>query len=314
MMLLYTHPIFLEHKTGNHPENADRLRAITRQLHTRGIDAQCTRPTWKPASEEQIDRVHDHRYVWSVQEFASSGGGYVDPDTVVSERSFEAAELAAGAVCDAIARIVRGEDRFAFCAVRPPGHHALIDQAMGFCLLNNIAIGARFATSELGLERVLIIDFDVHHGNGTQAIFWEDRDVAYLSMHRYPFYPGTGAACEIGAGAGKGTTMNLPVRFGTPRREMLDRFADSIERFADQIRPQLVLVSAGFDAHKKDPIGSLGLETEDFQRITRDILHIADRHAGGRVISVLEGGYALDALAESAALHLQVFLDHATIR
>ena len=159
-------------------------------------------------------------YVDSIEQFAEhGGGGYIEEDTVVSEKSYEVARMAVGAVCDAVERVVVGEDKTAFCLVRPPGHHAMPDHAMGFCLFNNIAVGARVATQELGVERVLIVDFDVHHGNGTQAMFWEDADVGYFSMHRSPFYPGTGAADEIGAGAGVGTTLNLPVAFGTPRED-----------------------------------------------------------------------------------------------
>jgi acetoin utilization deacetylase AcuC-like enzyme len=216
--------------------------------------------------------------------------------------------MAAGAVCDAVERVVRGDEQQAFCLVRPPGHHALTNSAMGFCLFNNVALGARLAIDELGLDRVLIVDWDVHHGNGTQAIFWEDAQVGYFSIHRSPFYPGTGAADEIGAGAGYGTTLNVPVKFGTPRDEFLARFTSAVERFADLIKPQLVLISAGFDCHRNDPIGSLGLESEDFGTLTRVVLNIAAKHANGRVVSVLEGGYSPFALAESVECHLHEML------
>ena len=175
---------------------------------------------------------------------------------------------------------------------------------MGFCLFNNVAIAARMAIDELGLDRVLIVDWDVHHGNGTQAAFWEDAQVGYLSIHRWPFYPGTGAADETGAGAGLGTTLNLPVSFGTSRHEYLECFAAAIDRFANLIKPQLILISAGFDSHRDDPIGSLGLESEDFGPLTRTVLDAAAVHAEGRVVSVLEGGYNPSALAESVEHHL----------
>ena len=181
--------------------------------------------------------------------------------------------------------------RHAFCLVRPPGHHALSDAAMGFCLFNNIAIAARVAIDELGLDRVLIIDWDVHHGNGTQEMFWEDGQVGFFSIHRWPFFPGTGQASETGSGRGLGATVNLPVEFGTSRREYIESFENSLSHFANKIKPQLVMISAGFDAHRDDPVGSLGLETEDFPKLTQIALQVAHEYAGGRLVSVLEGGY-----------------------
>ena len=264
------------------------------------------RPPWQAATLEKIYLVHTAKYVDDVKRFARTGGGFFDQDTVVSEQSYEVARFAAGAVCDAVARIDRNEDSTAFCLVRPPGHHAMIDHAMGFCLFNNVAIGARVATRELGYQRVLIIDWDVHHGNGTQAIFWEDAQVAYFSMHRAPFYPFTGTIEETGAGDGAGTTKNLPVHFGTSRGEQLRQFEQELVEFADRIKPQLVFISAGFDAHKDDPIGSLGLRSKDFEKMTRIVKEIAQTHADGKVISVLEGGYNANALAECIEYHLAV--------
>jgi acetoin utilization deacetylase AcuC-like enzyme len=181
---------------------------------------------------------------------------------------------------------------------------------MGFCLFNNIAIAARLATDQLGIERVLIVDWDVHHGNGTQDTFWEDPRVGFFSTHRWPFYPGTGAADETGAGAGAGTTCNVPVTFGTSRKDYLATFTKRVTEFAAQIAPQLVLVSAGFDSHRDDPIGSLGLETEDFETMTQVVLGIADEHADGRLVSVLEGGYNPTALTACVELHLEALLRH----
>ena len=223
------------------------------------MDANFCRPNWQPATLDRIQHIHASEYVEEIKSFAKSGGGRVEQDTVVCEKSFDVALMAAGAVCDAVERIERHEGRRAFCLVRPPGHHALTDRAMGFCLFNNVAVGARVATKEFGLERVLIIDWDVHHGNGTQATFWEDPQVAYFSMHRNPFYPFTGNENEKGAGPGLGATRNLPIPFGMPREVQLAMFKNELTGFADDFKPQLIFISAGFDAHKDDPIGSLGV-------------------------------------------------------
>jgi acetoin utilization deacetylase AcuC-like enzyme len=305
MTLLYYDPIFQTHATGDHPENARRLISVVRHLNFVGLDSSCKRPSWPPGTVDQVCLVHRRAYLDQVEKFAQQGGGYIEADTVVSAKSHEVAMMAVGAVCNAVQRVVGGEDLAAFCLVRPPGHHALPDQAMGFCLFNSVAIAARVAQQELGIERILIVDFDVHHGNGTQAIFWEDPNVAYFSMHRSPFYPGTGGADEIGAGPGRGTTLNLPTRFGTSRDEQLSLFESALTLFAAKVKPQLVLISAGFDAHKDDPIGSLGLETEDFAVLTRFVLNISQQHADGKVVSVLEGGYNPQALAECVAIHIE---------
>jgi len=222
MTLLYYDPIYQEHRTGgDHPESPGRILPLVRHLSFVALDTSCRRPSWKAATREQLALVHTPAYIDSVKRFADEGGGWLDEDTVVSKRSFEVTSMAVGAVCDAVTRVSAGEDKTAFCLVRPPGHHAMPDRAMGFCLFNNAAVGARMATTTLGMKHVMVIDWDVHHGNGTQAIFWEDPTVSYFSMHRAPFYPGTGAAEEIGAGDGVGTTLNLPVACGTPREEQL---------------------------------------------------------------------------------------------
>jgi acetoin utilization deacetylase AcuC-like enzyme len=303
-MLLYESPVFLEHATGSHPENPGRLLAISRQLAKAAAEIAFVRPEWMPIALPRLERLHSPAYVQAVREFAQRGGGQIEADTVVSPRSFDVALLAAGAVCDAVERVVQGQDSRAMCLVRPPGHHALAASSMGFCLFSNVALGARLAIDELGLERVLVVDWDVHHGNGTQDMFWEDPQVGFLSIHRYPFYPGTGTADETGTGRGLGTTRNLPIPFGTSRGEFLAQFTAAVEKFADELRPQLVMISAGFDAHHLDPVGSLGLESEDFGPLTRVVRDIAATHAGGRIVSVLEGGYHPAALAESVRVHL----------
>ena len=308
MTLLYLDDCFLNHDTGNHPERAERLRAIAAGLARAGLDARCRRPTWGPVSGQRLGRVHAARYVEEVWALARFGGGEIDADTVVGPLSFDVALQAAGAACDAAARLLRGEDRRALCLVRPPGHHALVDRGMGFCLFNNVAVAARMALDEFQLDRVLVVDWDVHHGNGTQAIFWEEPRVGFLSIHRWPFYPGSGAAEETGGGPAVGTKLNLPIAFGTPRKEYLARFAAGLERLAAKTRPQLVLLGAGFDAHRLDPIGSLGLETEDYRPLTSLVLDVADAYAGGKVVSVLEGGYNPEVMAECVTLHLQEML------
>ncbi len=309
MTLLYYDPIFLKHDTGAHPENAGQLRTVRERLNTSGLAERCRSVLPAAATREQLLRVHSAEAIDFIGNFIEQGGGRIEQDTVVSDQSMAAALAAAGAACDAVGRVVAGEDTTALCLVRPPGHHALRDGPMGFCLFNNIAVAARSAQHDHGLERVMILDWDVHHGNGTQATFWQDADVGFLSMHRYPFYPGSGAADEVGEGKGKGSTVNLPIRFGTPPADQISQFRDAAEKLADRIKPQIILVSAGFDSHVRDPVGSLGLESDDFVQLTEIVLEIARAHCGGRIVSLLEGGYNPEALAESVALHLQTLLD-----
>lgn len=308
MTLLYTDPRFLDHDTGLHPEGAERIRQIPERLTRAGLLQQCRLPEWQPVSRQRLARVHSSRYIGLIESLARAGGGDVEVDTVVSPASYDVALLAVGAVCDAAERLVRGEDTHAFCLVRPPGHHALFHAAMGFCLFNNVAVAAKVAIEELGLERVLIVDWDIHHGNGTQSTFWEEPRVGFLSIHRWPFYPGTGRLQETGAGPGEGTTMNLPVPFGIPREDYVALFRDALAKFAAMLRPQLVFISAGFDTHVRDPIGGLGLQTEDYLPLTNAVLDVAETYAQGRVVSTLEGGYDPQSLAESVEVHLNAML------
>lgn len=308
MTLLYTDPCFLEHDTGSHPECAARLSRITQHLEATALDVACTRPEWSSVTLARLGRLHDLKYAEALQRAAAQGGGHIEADTIISRRSYDVALRAAGAVCDAVERVVRGEDRTALCLVRPPGHHALRAAPMGFCLFNNVAIGARLAIDELAVERALIVDWDVHHGNGTQDAFWSDGQIAFLSIHRFPFYPGTGDRDETGAGKGLGLIVNLPMRFGVAREEYHAAFTSGVEKLAEKIRPQLILISAGFDAHRSDPIGSLGLETEDFSRLTQTVLAVARTHCQGRIVSVLEGGYNTEVLPLSVEAHLRALL------
>jgi acetoin utilization deacetylase AcuC-like enzyme len=306
--LLYCDPCFLKHETGGHPERAGRIRRIPEVLEQSGLDVQCARPPWQPISRHRLARIHSIRYIDEVRAMAKSGGGDLDLDTIVSPASYEVALLAAGAVCDATERLLRDEDTQALCLVRPPGHHALTNRAMGFCLFNNVAAAAQMAVAEFGLDRVLIVDWDIHHGNGTQAAFWEEPRVAFLSIHRWPFFPGTGLEDETGGGRALGTKLNLPVPFGIPRKDYLALFGDNLERFAAKIKPQIVFLSAGFDTHRRDPVGNLGLETEDFEPLTNLVLDAAEAHAGGKLVSVLEGGYHPEATAQSVEVHLAQML------
>jgi acetoin utilization deacetylase AcuC-like enzyme len=298
MTLLYYDPRFLDHDTGSHPERASRLQQVAARLESTGLMGQCPRPTWQPASRERLERIHEPGHVETVAAMAERGGGHLDPDTVVSPNSFDVARLAAGAACDAVDRVLAGEDKTALCLVRPPGHHALPERAMGFCLFSNVAIAASVARDEHQLDRVMVVDWDVHHGNGTQDIFYADGQVGFFSIHRWPFYPGTGDSDETGTGPGLGATVNLPVSFGTPRQTYRDAFAAELEKFADRFQPQLFFISAGFDSHRADPIGSLGLEVEDFADLTSIVRDVAAAHADGRIVSVLEGGYNPPVLAE----------------
>jgi len=311
MTLLYTDPLFLKHDTGRgHPERADRLRTLTAHLEKTGLGKRCTAGTYKPLTEEAIRKIHDARQLQQIKQLAEHGGGRADPDTIVCPESFTVALAAAGACVAAVEAVLKGTEPNALCLVRPPGHHATPTRSMGFCLFNNIALAAQHARSAHQLSRILIVDWDVHHGNGTQDIFYSDGGVFFFSAHRYGmgFYPGTGAADETGMGKGLGYTANLAVRFGTSRKDYLAGFTATLEKAADKIKPELVLISAGFDADARDPIGSLGLNTEDFTEVTRRVLAVARTHARGRVVSCLEGGYNLDALAEGVQTHLEELL------
>ena len=308
MTLLYTDSRFLDHDTGGHPESAARLLAVTNQLEELALTDLCERPCWKPATLAQLCQVHGQDHLARLRQTAEQGGGQLDPDTIVSPASEAVARLAAGAACDAVDRVTSGPHHQALCLVRPPGHHALAQRAMGFCLMNNIAIATSMAAQQCQVDHMLIVDWDVHHGNGTQDIFYEDPRVGFFSVHRWPFYPGTGAGEETGHGLGLGTTHNVPVPFGIRRSQYVQVFKAELEKFAARIKPELVLISAGFDSHREDPVGSLGLEVEDFVELTNTVLEVARTYANGRLVSVLEGGYHPQRLAECVEVHLQTLL------
>jgi acetoin utilization deacetylase AcuC-like enzyme len=312
MTILFRDPVFQHHLTGRHPESPARLLAIDQRLAERKLPAHCTPGEIRLAALDEIARMHDLEYAHEVRRVCEAGGGRLDVDTVASPASWDVALRAVGSALAAVDAVLTGPDHTALCLTRPPGHHALPAAAMGFCLFNNVALAAEHALRVHDLERVLIVDWDVHHGNGTQDMFYDRGDVTFFSAHRFPFYPGTGRKEESGAGAGLGATFNLPVAFGTPRKEYIAQFERMLANAAETCRPQLVLISAGFDAHRLDPIGSLGLETEDYGALTKLVLAAAGEYCGGRVVSVLEGGYHVDALADSVALHLETLLESAS--
>jgi acetoin utilization deacetylase AcuC-like enzyme len=310
MTMLFSDPLFLCHETGQHPENPNRLRSITRRLEESRLTSRCQAGAYKPLAPEIVAHLHSPTVIQRAKEVAEQGGGHLDVDTIVSVKSYEVALAAAGAGVAAVDAVLSGKDKTALCLIRPPGHHATPTHSMGFCLFNNIALAADHARRAHHLSRILILDWDVHHGNGTQDIFYETPEIFFLSIHRYGagFYPGTGAADETGSGRGLGHTANVPIRYGTSRKDYFSALRSALDKAADKIKPQLVLVSAGFDAHRKDPIGSLGLETEDFRDLTKMALDVARTHAQGRLVSCLEGGYDLEALAESVQVHLEQLL------
>jgi acetoin utilization deacetylase AcuC-like enzyme len=313
MTILFADPLFQRHDTGRHPEKPARLLVIQNRLENAGLVAQCNRGAYTPLTADEVREIHTPDVVAHAKHLAESGGGWLEADTFVCPESYQVALAAAGACASAVDQVMRGDDRTALCLVRPPGHHASAVRSMGFCLFNNVALAAQRARKAHGLDRILIVDWDVHHGNGTQDIFWTDPTVSFLSIHRFGhgFYPGSGDDDETGTGAGLGYTTNVPIAYGIARPDYRARFRNAVEKAADKIKPNLVILSAGFDAHVRDPIGSLGLESEDFADMTKTLLAVADTHAQGRLVSCLEGGYHLEALAESVQAHLEELVHHA---
>lgn len=301
MLLIGVDDIFDAHDTGRgHPERPARLDAVRSGMAASGVTDSFRSLTVRPATRDELVRVHSPEYLDALQRFCEAGGGHLDPDTVASAESFRAATVAAGTGLCAIEALDAGAGDAAFCALRPPGHHAVADRAMGFCLVNSIAVAAA-ALAQRG-ERVAIVDFDAHHGNGTQEMFWTDPRVFYVSMHEWPLFPGTGRLDDRGAGAGAGTTVNLPFPAGATGDVYLRALDEVVAPVLEQFQPTWLLISAGFDAHRADPLAGLGLSSGDFADITARVVAMAPRR--GRLIAFLEGGYDRNGLADSVAAML----------
>jgi acetoin utilization deacetylase AcuC-like enzyme len=298
-------PAFLQHQTGRHPENPDRLHAIVSALQQdEDLWTSLQHLTPRSVLDEDIMRCHNTRLIEQIRNLCEQGMPSLDLDTAICPHSYDVARLAAGAATVAVDQVFNGDSINAMALVRPPGHHATSTRAMGFCLFNNAAIAARYAQVHYGADRVLIIDWDVHHGNGTQDIFYRDPSVFYFSTHQYPYYPGTGSAGERGLEKGEGTTLNVPLPEGTSAKAHREVFADALKSIEKIFPPDLIIISAGFDSRRGDPLGGLMLEDSDFREMTRQVMDIADRHGRGRVVSVLEGGYNLNTLGETVKTHI----------
>jgi acetoin utilization deacetylase AcuC-like enzyme len=304
---LVHHPIFEKHDTGpGHPETAERYRVVIDAIKAdEDLWAGLKEITPEKAPQGLVQAAHTKEHFKRVEGAFENGLDRLDMDTMISMKSFDAALYAAGGAIAAVDAVMQGEARNAFVAVRPPGHHATAERAMGFCLFNNVAVAARYAQNKYKeIERVAIIDWDVHHGNGTQGIFYSDPSVYFFSMHQYPWYPGTGSRGETGQGKGLGTTLNVPVKAFTKARDQRAAFDAAVEEIASKVRPDLIFISAGFDAHETDPLGQLQLEDPDFRGMTRTLMQWADDACSGRVVSCMEGGYNLSTLGRTAAEHV----------
>ncbi len=294
-------PLFLEHDLPGHPEGRGRLESVMAELASSGVLARMTPVPAQPVDAELLARVHAPAHIALVRRIAAGGGGYLDPDTYVRPASYDAALMAAGSVAELVRAVLAGQATNAMALVRPPGHHATYKRGMGFCLFNNIAVGAQAALDEFGLDRVLIADWDVHHGNGTQDIFYHTPHVLFFSTHQYPYYPGTGGRAERGEGKGRGFTVNVPLPAGVGDEGFRRIYAETLTPLAEKFNPQLILVSAGYDGHWDDPLAGLRLSLGGYWHLATTLVALADRFCDGRIVVVLEGGYNLTVLSHGVA-------------
>ena len=301
-------PIYLAHDTGSHVENSQRLVSTISYLRENGILNELSLVKPEPCSEDDLLLCHSEGHIQRVKSMAASGG-WLDPDTITSPRSYEVATYAVGGVIEGMRSVMEGKLASAFALVRPPGHHATRTKAMGFCLFNNIAIAAQYALNNLAVSRILICDFDVHHGNSTAEAFYSDPRVLYFSTHQYPFYPGTGSMEDIGVGEGKGITVNVPLPAGCGDEEYIRVFEEILVPIAHRFKPQLFLVSAGFDPHFADPIGGMQVSVKGFSQMTRILKQLAGEFCEGRMVFSLEGGYDFRAISHSVKAIFDVLLD-----
>lgn len=304
-------PLCMQHDPGyGHPECRERYEAVISGLEEAGLAEKLAPVPARDATREELRRVHTSHYLDITEHIIKEGEPELSTgDTAVCNASWDAALRAAGLALSATDAVIKGQLENAFCAVRPPGHHATGHRGMGFCIFNNVALAARHAQKMYGIERVLIVDWDVHHGNGTQDIFYGDGLALFFSTHQWPLYPGTGRRSETGMGAGAGLTINCPLAAGAGRALVLGAMREELEPAAERFRPELVLISAGFDSAAGDPLGGFMLRDEDFAEMTRLVMGIAERHAGGRVVSVLEGGYGLGILGGAVAAHVGALME-----
>jgi len=304
--VLVSDPAYQKHDTGfGHPEQPARTKAVMKALETADLTDRFRKTDPRPCDDADLLRCHGADYLASVKEDVAAGSSSLRTgDTTISAASLEIAKLAAGGLLAAVDEVMGGKAPSAFCVSRPPGHHATPDKGMGFCLFNNVAVAARYAQQKHKVGKVLIVDWDVHHGNGTQDIFYEDESVFFFSTHQSPWYPGTGAKDETGKGKGLGTILNRPFPAGSGHDEIVEgAFGDDLAKAMTKYRPELVLVSAGFDSRLGDPLGQFRLTDDDFANLTQIVLDLAEEHAGGKVVSALEGGYDLNGLGKAAAAH-----------
>jgi len=300
--------VFLKHVSSGHPESPQRLKTIMQRLEEENLISQLKKIPVQEASEQDLLRVHDKEVIKRVQEASQNAPCWLDMDTYVAPRSYEAARCAAGGGIQLVTAIQEGTIQNGMALIRPPGHHATALKSMGFCLFNNIAIAARYLQKQFEVSRIAIFDWDVHHGNGTQDIFYDDPSVLYISTHLFPHYPGTGYQQETGVGQGQNTTLNIPLSHGVSRDLYLERFKKALE-IMHQFSPDFILISAGFDSHAADPLGGMSLFEADFAFMTRQICEIARSACQGKVASFLEGGYNLEALAASVVAHLRAMME-----